>query len=80
MILRKSNKSNYIKVKIYQSIAFKNIIDKVIESIIIKIINYLIEIYELLSSYYYKEYSDRNTKNAMINNPAIRHESHSKIL
>jgi len=66
MILRKSNKSNYIKVKIYRSIVFENIINKIMKNIITEIINYLIKTHELLSSYHYKKYSDRNTENAMI--------------
>ena len=66
IILRKSNKSDYIKIKAYQSIAFENIINKIMKNIIIKIINYLIKIHELLSSYYYKKYSDKNIENAII--------------
>ena len=64
MILRKSNKSDYIKVKAYRSIALENIIDKIMENIIAKIINYLTEIHELLSSYHYEKYSNRNIKDA----------------
>ena len=66
IILRKSNKSDYIKVKAYRSIALENIINKVMENIIAEIINYLIKIHELLSSYHYEEYSDRSIKDIIM--------------
>ena len=66
MILRKSNKSDYIKVKIYRLIAFENIINKIMKSIITKIINYLIKIHELLSSYHYEKHSNKSIKDTII--------------
>ena len=42
MILRKLNKSDYIKIKIYRSIIFENIINKIMKNIMIKYINYLV--------------------------------------
>lgn len=66
MILRKLNKLDYIKIKTYRSITFENIINKIMKNIMTKHINYLIETYELLSSYYYKDHSNRNTEDIML--------------
>jgi hypothetical protein len=46
--LKKSNKSNYTNLKTYRSIAFLNILDKTLKSIIVSRINNLAETYKLL--------------------------------
>ena len=66
VILRKPNKSNYIKVKAYRPIALENIIGKVMKSIIAEIINYLTEIHELLPPHHYERHPDRSTEDAMM--------------
>ena len=66
VVLRKPNKSDYIKVKAYRPIALENTIGKVMESIIAEIISYLIEIHELLPPHHYGGRPDRSTEDAMM--------------
>ena len=65
MILRKPSRSDYTKVKAYRSIALENIMSKIMENTIAKIISYLTEMHELLSTHHYEEHSDRNIKDVM---------------
>ena len=66
IILHKSNKFNYIKSNIYKFIIFEYIIDKILENIITKLLNYLIKIYDLLFINHFKIYSQYITKNIII--------------
>ncbi|KAK1991065.1 hypothetical protein LX36DRAFT_591289, partial [Colletotrichum falcatum] len=52
VVLRKLGKDNYIVPKIYRLIAFLNIVSKIIDTIIVKRLSYLIEIYRLLLNSY----------------------------
>jgi hypothetical protein len=49
--LKKSNKNNYTNLKTYKFIAFFNILDKTLKSIIVKRINNLAETHKLLSKH-----------------------------
>ena len=66
MILRKLNKSNYIKSNIYQSIILENTINKLLKSIITKLLNYLIKTFHLLSRNHFKDKSNQIIKNMII--------------
>ena len=66
MIFRKLNKSNYIKSNIYQSIILENTIDKLLKSIITKLLNYLIKTFHLLSRNHFKDKSNQIIKNMII--------------
>jgi hypothetical protein len=46
--LKKSNKSNYTNLKMYRFIAFFNILDKTLKSIIVKRINNFVKTHKLL--------------------------------
>ena len=65
-ILRKSNKSNYTKSNIYRLIILDNTIDKLLESIITKLLNYLTETFHLFSRNHFKDKSSRIIENMMI--------------
>ena len=54
IILRKSNKLDYIKSNIYKSITLKCTIDKTLENIATELLNYLIETYDLLLANHFK--------------------------
>ena len=66
MIFKKLSKLNYFKIKTCQSIAFENMLNKIIKNIIIKIINYFIKIYDLLSLYHFKERLNKSAKDIMM--------------
>ena len=66
MILRKLNKSNYIKIKVYRFIILKNTLDKILENVMIDIINYLMKTHKLLSTHHYEERSERSVKDIMM--------------
>ena len=66
MILRKLNKSNYIKSNIYWSIILKNIIDKLLKSIIAKLLNYFTKTFHLFLRNYFENKSSRIIENIMI--------------
>ena len=48
VILRKSDKLDYIKSNTYRSIVLKNTLEKIMKSIITNLISYIIELHELL--------------------------------
>ena len=64
-ILRKLNKSNYIKPNVYRSIILENTIDKLLENVITKLLSYFTEIFHLLSRNHFENKSSRITKNMM---------------
>ncbi|KAK1993401.1 hypothetical protein LX36DRAFT_586437, partial [Colletotrichum falcatum] len=52
VVLKKLSKNNYIVPKVYRLIALLNIVNKIIDTIIVKRLSYLIEIYRLLLNSY----------------------------
>src|SRR5436305_11138756 len=55
IVLRKSEKSDYIVSKAYRSIALENTIEKIFESVMTEIISYLTKAHELLSAEHFGE-------------------------
>ena len=64
--LRKSHKSDYTKSNVYRLIALKNIIDKVLESIMMENIAYLTEIHHLLPTHHFEGRPGRIIEDALI--------------
>ena|SRR5208282_1044539 len=54
IILRKSNKPDYIKSNAYRSITLECTIDKTLKSIATELLNYLIETYDLLPANHFE--------------------------
>ncbi|KAK1995642.1 hypothetical protein LX36DRAFT_581985, partial [Colletotrichum falcatum] len=52
VVLRKLSKDNYIMPKVYRLIALLNIVSKIINTIIVKRLSYLVETYRLLLDSY----------------------------
>jgi hypothetical protein len=65
-MLRKPDKSDYTKAKVYRSIALENTINKIMKSVIAEITSYLTEMHELLSPHHYGEHPRKNTEDAMM--------------
>jgi hypothetical protein len=66
MVLRKSNKPDYTKVKAYQSVALECTLGKVKESIISEIISYLTETHELLPAEHFGGRPGRSAEDALM--------------
>ena len=66
LILRKSNKSNYMKSNAYRPIALENTIGKILESIMADHISYLCETFNLLSKHHFDGRPGRITEDAML--------------
>jgi hypothetical protein len=66
VVLRKPNKSDYIRAKAYRSMALEYILGKIMESIISEIISYLTETHELLPAQHFGGRPDRSTEDAMM--------------
>ena len=66
IVLRKPGKLDYIKLNAYRPIALENTIGKVLESIIAKVLSYLIETYDLLSQQYYSRRLEQTIEDAMM--------------
>ena len=66
LILRKPNKLDYTKPNAYRPIALENTIGKLIESIITKLLSYLIETHELLPPNHFGGRPQRTTEDAMM--------------
>ena len=66
IIIRKSEKFNYIKFNIYQLIVLKNILKKILENIIIKFINYFMKIFYILSIYHFEDQTEKIIEDIII--------------
>ena len=65
LTLRKSNKSDYSFLKIYRSIVLFNIMDKTLESIIVRRITYLTKKYNVLLKIQMRTRNNRSTETAL---------------
>ena len=66
LVLHKPNKPDYTKPKAYRLIALENMISKVLESIMAKLIMYLCETHKLLSDNHFRGRPGRTTEDAML--------------
>ena len=66
MVLRKPGKPYYTITKAYRPIALENTLGKVLESVMMDIISYLTETYELLPAHHYGGQPGRSTEDAMM--------------
>ena len=66
MVLRKPGKPYYTITKAYRPIALENTLGKVLESVMMDIISYLTETYELLPAHHYRGWPGRSAEDAMM--------------
>jgi len=66
VVIRKPGKPDYIKIKAYRPIALESALGKVLESIMIEIISYLTETYELLPTQHFGGRPGRSAEDAMM--------------
>src|SRR5216110_195975 len=66
VVLRKPGKPDYTVTKAYQPIALENTLGKVLESVMVDTISYLMETYELLLAHHYRGWPGRSTEDAMM--------------
>ena len=65
-VLRKPRKPDYTKPNAYQSIILENTLGKVLESIIMELINYLTETHELLPAHHFGGRPGQTTEDMML--------------